>query len=162
LTRLAVRKKVTTGGFIEIFDVRMVRTTPDLQIDTILDVYDLFRVRRIGVEEIMFKNLYASVMVAAARKRKLYPSVITFPQPKTNKISRILGLQPMIHDFKTLRFAKHLYKTVPEYFAQFDEFPMTHDDGPDATEMLVRMLEKQKLNAIPIGVGGTSYWRRSA
>jgi predicted phage terminase large subunit-like protein len=152
----------TKDGFIEVFDVRMIKKTPDLQIDEILAVYSALRPRMIGVEEVMYKNLYATSMVAAARKKRLYPSVRTFPQPKKNKIARILGIQPMIHDFKVIRFARHLYKTVPVYFAQFDEFPMGHDDGPDATEMVVRQLENKNPNARPVGVGGSSYWKRSA
>lgn len=152
----------TKDGHIDIFDVRMTRGTPDQQIDLILHVYKEFHTRRIGVEEVMFKNLYASDLVKAARKKALYPNVMLIKQPQKNKVSRILGIQPAIHDFKTIRFARHLFRREPVYFAQFDEFPMNHDDGPDATEMVKTLLEKRKAHARPVGVGGTSHWRRSA
>ena len=153
----------TRDGFIDIFDVEMTKLPPDNQIELLLDVYSRHRTRKIGVEEVMFKNLYKPSITKAARRRLLYPTVVVLKSPKVNKQTRILGMQPLIMDEpRVVRFAKHLFEKVPLYFAQFDEFPMTFDDGPDATEMLVRMLEKGGTKSFPQGVGGTSYWKRSA
>lgn len=152
-------------GYIDVFDVEMTRKTPDGQIDLALDVYARTRARRIGIEEIMFKNLYAPTFKAAARKRALYPAVVTISSRKQNKQTRILGIQPLVHDEggkPTVRFASHLKDKWPEFFAQFDEFPQSFDDGPDAVETLVRLIEAQPTKAVPIGVGGTSYWKRGA
>lgn len=152
----------TKDGHIDIFDVEMTKAAPDSQVELVLDVYKRRRVRRIGVEEAMYVNLYKPTINKAARKRGLYPAVITLKSPRVNKQTRILGIQPLIMDAKTVRFASHLWKKVPEFFAQFDEFPAGNDDGPDMTEMLVRMLEKVKAKSAPHGVGGASYWKRSA
>lgn len=153
-------------GFIDIYDVEMTRAVPEGQIDLALDVYERTRNRRIAIEEIMFKNLYAPTFKAAARKRHLYPAVTTIQNRKQNKQTRILGIQPLVHDSDgkpAVRFARHLVDKVPEFFAQFDEFPQSHDDGPDAVETLVRLLEGGRASrAVPQGVGGTSYWKRSA
>lgn len=152
-------------GFIDIFDVEMTRAVPEEQISLALDVYQRHRPRKIGIEEIMFKNLYAPTFKTAARKRALYPAVTTIQSRKQNKQTRILGIQPLVHDEDgkpVVRFAEHLVEKVPEFFSQFDEFPQGHDDGPDAVETLVRLLEKTHTKSIPQGVGGSSYWKRSA
>lgn len=152
----------TKDGFIDIFDVEMTKKPPDEQIQRALDVYDRFRTRRIAVEEVMFKNLYKATMNREARKRGLYPAVVTLKHPKVNKQSRILGTQPLIMDARTVRFAQHLVDKVPLFFAMYDEFPMGMDDGPDAVEMLIQVLEKKATTRAPAGVGGTSYWRKGA
>lgn len=149
----------TKDGYIDVFDVEMTKAAPDAQVDLLLDVYKRHRTRRIGVEEVMFKNLYKPTINKTARKKSLYPAVITLKAPKVSKQARILGVQPLIMDAKTVRFARHLVAKVPQYFAQFDEFPAGHDDGPDATEMVVRMLEKSKTRHAPVGVGGSSHWK---
>jgi predicted phage terminase large subunit-like protein len=147
-------------GFIHIFSVRMTKDAPDQQMDIILDEYDAYRTKRIGVEEIMFKNLYKRDLQRLGRDRQLYPRVVTVKQTRANKQTRILGVQPALMDRpQTVIFAEHLFETEPEFFAMFDEFPTGHDDGPDATEMLVSMLEKNLSKAVPQGVGGASYWK---
>jgi predicted phage terminase large subunit-like protein len=153
----------TKDGFIDIFHIEMTKRPPEDQINLVLDVYESERPKSIAVEEVMFKNLYKPSMVRMARERGLYPRVLTLKQPKINKQARILGIQPLIMDRpQIVRFAKHLIEEHPLFFAQFDEFPMSFDDAPDATEMLIRKLEKSKMKSVPHGIGGTSYWRRSA
>jgi len=150
----------TKTGFIDIFDIRMSKLPPEGQIDTLLDVYEKWRPRRIGIEENKYENLYALSMKKTGQTRALYPSITTFKQNKMNKQTRILGSQPLLMDTpQIVRFAKHLFTEVPEFFAQYDEFPATHDDGPDATEMLIRMLERKVTRGRPTGMGGTSYWK---
>lgn len=131
-------------GWIEIFDVQLTKKTPDIQVDRALDVYQQFPQTEIRVEENMFKNLLASTMTEAARRRGLYPTVTVIQQTgNKNKTTRILGTQPMIADSATrvVRFARHLILKVPTYFAMFDEFPGDYDDGPDATEILIKSFE---------------------
>lgn len=159
---VAIAAGRTKDGYIDVFDVRMTKDPPDEQIEMLLDMYQEHKPRRIGIEEVLFKNLYKPSINRAARKRALYPGVTTFKHPKLNKQTRILGIQPLLMDAQTVRFAKHLFEKVPLFFAQFDEFPQSFDDAPDATEMVIRMLEKKKSNIVPTGVGGTSYWRKPA
>lgn len=152
---------VQRDGTIDIFHVSMHKGTPDLQMDTILDDYVAFKTRPIGVEENMFKNLYGPSLTDRAKKKKLYPAIKVMVTT-SNKISRILGIQPVMTN-RTVRFARHLIEKVPHFFAQFDEFPSADfDDGPDAVEMLIRLLELKKIKGTPTGVGGSSYWKRNA
>lgn len=147
-------------GVIVVFSIMMTKDAPDKQIELILDEYDTWRTKRIGVEEIMFKNLYKRNIREQAQRRQLYPNVIVFKQPRTNKQSRILGIQPMVMDApQQVVWASYLFDEHPEFFAMFDEFPASHDDAPDATEMLIRMMEKSRSQAVPQGVGGASYWK---
>jgi len=152
----------TRDGYIDIIDVKMNRFLPDKQIQVLLDAYAMYGAREIGVEENMYKNLMEPTIRAAARKRGLYPNII----PKiatTNKISRILGFQPLVES-GIVRFARHLIDKVPDYFGQFDEFPGDFDDGPDATEGVVRMLESGRniLGQLGGPTAAKSYWKGAA
>ncbi len=153
----------TKDGYIDVVDIEMTKLPPDDQIDLLLGLSKRTGIRRIGVEEVMFKNLYKPTITRAAQKRGQYPAVMTLKQPRINKQARILGIQPAVMDNpKVVRFAAHLFEKHPLFFAQFDEFPGSFDDAPDALEMLIRMLEKSRTKSVPQGVGGTSYWKRSA
>ena len=92
--------------------------------------------------------------------RGLYPAVEAIHQTQ-NKITRILSTEPLT-EAKHIRFARHLLKTCPEYFRQWDDFPTgDHDDGPDATEGVVRILEKGAIANMAGFSAGTreSVWR---
>ena len=148
----------TIDGFIDIFDIWMKRDLPDQQIDKLLDVYERWKPRLIGVEENMYKNLLEFDIARRARERRLYPSWKMLHH-SSNKVSRILGIQPLVES-GIIRFARHLIPKYPEFFGQFDEFPgAEHDDAPDATEMAVRLLEKGGYKGLPSIIEKTSYWR---
>lgn len=145
-------------NFIDVFDVEMTRELPDGQMDKMLDMYELHHAA-LGVEENMYKNLLAKSLGRKARERGLYPQIRVRTNTQ-NKVQRILSLQSPIRQ-RIIRFAKHLIEKVPEYFAQFDEFPGTFDDGPDATEGGLRVLEK-KVSGRKQSIGSftrQSYWR---
>lgn len=151
----------TRDGHIDVFDVRLTRELPDRQLAQLLDVYQAFGARTVGVEENMYKNLVAQLLSDMGRKRGLYPNV----RPITNhghlnKITRIMSIQPLV-EHGIVRFARHLIETVPDYFAQFDEFPGDYDDGPDATEGVISLLDQVKAftGAQLISFSSPSYWR---
>jgi predicted phage terminase large subunit-like protein len=151
----------TADGYLDILDVVMTREAPDRQIARVLDVYAAFGSRRIGVEENMWKNLVQPTFANIARSRGLYPSIHTV-HTTSNKVQRILSIQPLIES-GVIRFARHLLDKVPDYFAQFDEFPGDFDDGPDATEGVIRMLEISRGSmGTFIPMAHTSYWRNRA
>ncbi len=153
-----------SDGWIEIFGVVMTKKTPDYQIKRLLDQYERFD-SKLACEENMYKNLLAPTIMEAAKKRKLYPTITAHEQHGAqNKMTRIIGIQPQVADPSTrvVRFARHLVETVPTYFAQFDEFPGDWDDGPDATEQLIKQLEKRMVYGQLGGPTGTSYWRSSS
>jgi len=145
-------------NFIYVFDVLLTRVLPDGQVDRALDFYDTYHLDVLGLEENNFKNLIEPTLQRRARERQLYPNTRTVHQTK-NKMQRILKRQPVIAN-GTVRFARHLFKNCPEFFGQFDDFPGDHDDGPDALEGAITLLEKKRIIGTPTGVGGTSYWKR--
>lgn len=149
-------------GHIDIYAITMTRETPDKQMDAIIEMAKDTGIRTVVLEEIMFKNLYATDLHNKAVKLGVYLNIETVAHQKENKVARILSLVAPLHDFKIIRFAKHLKEKVRVYFLQFDEFPQGFDDGPDATEILLRKLERKRSRVSPIGLGGTSYWKRSA
>ena len=126
-------------GKVRVFDVRMGKELPAVQIERLIDSYADFKHDTIGVEDNMFKNLIRPNIEERGRRRGLVPPIRAIHQTR-NKESRILSIQPPI-EAGTVEFAEHLFEMVPQYFEQFDEFPGTHDDGPDATEGVVRMVE---------------------
>lgn len=145
-------------NFIDVFDVVMTRELPDGQMDLMLDMYEKYHAA-LDIEENMYKNLLAKSLGRKGRERSLYPQIRTRNSTQ-NKVTRILSLQSPIHQ-RIIRFAKHLIETVPEYFAHFDEYPGTFDDGPDATEAGLRRLEK-KVSGRKQSIGSftrQSYWR---
>jgi predicted phage terminase large subunit-like protein len=141
----------THDGYIDILDVSMTKKPPNEQISLFLDHYDRWRPRIMGAEENMFKNLLGPDIDEASRKRKLYPNVRMLIST-SNKVARITGTEPLLAN-GTVRFARHLIEKVPTYFGQWDEFPGEHEDGPDATEMLIRLLEsKSGTGGVPTGI----------
>lgn len=147
----------TKDGFIDIFSVTLTRQPPDGQVDLLLQEYTTWGSRYLGVEENMYKNLLSSTIERVGRERGLYPAV----DPKIqihNKVQRILATQPLLKN-GIVRFARHLRTQVPEYFGQWDDFPGDFDDGPDATEGLIRTIEGKAIFGIPSGVSSSSYWR---
>lgn len=151
----------TTDGYVDVFDVVLTREMPDKQIHRLLDVYAAFKPREIGVEENMYKHLLAPTIVQTARSRGLYPA-LKMVTSTSNKVSRILGTQPLINS-GVVRFARHLVQKVPEYFVQYDDFPGDFDDGPDATEGAIRLAEagRHSLGQL-VSIGQTSYWRKTS
>lgn len=156
----AVAMGRTADGFLDVFDVTMTKALPDAQVDRVLDMYESLRLDVIGMEENNFKNLIEPTLLRRARERQLYPATKTIYQTR-NKLQRILKRQPVIAN-GTVRFARHLLTKVPDYFGQFDDFPGDHDDGPDATEGAVSLIEQARIIGLPTGVGGSSYWRSEA
>lgn len=132
---------------IQVFDVEMTKELPKQQIEVLLKVYQTFKPSRVGAEENIFKNLLVSNITEMGQEQGLYLPVEAIHQTQ-NKITRILSIQPPIES-KTIEFARHLIAKVPKYFEQFDEFPADHDDGPDATEGVIRMLE----TGVPLSQG---------
>lgn len=149
-------------GYIDIIDVRMTKKLPDQQYELTLDVYQTWMTQgcpriTITTEENIAKNLIGPELQRRATARSLYPAVI--PQHQThNKVQRILGLQPLVAA-GVVRWRRDLFVTQLDYFGQFDDFPGDHDDGPDATEALVRRLEKKFSNGTPEGMTQQSHWK---
>lgn len=152
-----------TDGFIDVFDVMMSRKPLDRQVDQLLDFYGAWigiaKSIKIAVEENIAKNLIGPSIQKRGRERKLYPGVRELQQIH-NKMVRILATQPLIAS-GTVRWRKDLLANpkCAEYFGQYDDYPGDHDDGPDATEILIKAIEKPKAVGLPSGETKDSHWR---
>jgi predicted phage terminase large subunit-like protein len=150
------------NGFIDVIDVRLTRKLPDRQYELVLDVYEAWLSQGcprivIGAEENIAKNLIGPELLRRARERSLYPQVIEQHQVH-NKVQRILGMQPQVAS-GVVRWRKDLFVTQMDYFGQFDDFPGDHEDGPDATEAVLRLLEKRMFVGVPSGIEKVSHFR---
>lgn len=149
------------GGFIDIFDVVMTRKSLDKQCDQLLDLYSAWlphaKSIKIGVEENIAHNLIGPTLVKRSRARALYPTLVV-QQQVHNKMQRILSSQPIIAA-GTVRWRKDLLQSKVDYFGQYDDYPGDHEDGPDATEGLIKMIEKPGAVGAPSGEEKASYWR---
>lgn len=143
----------------DVLDVILKKVLPDAQIQLILDMYTRYGCT-IVVEENMYKNLYASSLLKAGSERGLFP-IVHAVSATQNKMTRILSLQPPIRQ-RMIRFARYLLAEVPEFFAHFDEFPGTYDDGPDAVERAYRKIVKAvSAPQVFSSITGASYWKGS-
>jgi predicted phage terminase large subunit-like protein len=158
---------VTAGlhrdGWVEIFDIQMHKRAPDAQMDTIIEVVK-WTSARVIVEENMYKNLYGDDLKKKAKEEGVAVSV-TVVDNNVSKMTRILGSQPALMDpvVRYVRFARHLRKKFPEFFAQYDQFPADHDDGPDAVSGVLPHVYKPPIK--PRGMGDMtrqSYWKGAA
>lgn len=142
---------MTMDGWVEIFDVVMHKKAPDQQMDSIIGVVKWTKAR-VLLEENMYKNLYGSDLKKKAMEEGVAVRVDTVDN-MTSKMTRILGSQPALMDpvVRHVRFARHIRKQYPEFFAQYDQFPADHDDGPDAVSGLLPVLYKPPMRPLTIG-----------
>lgn len=148
---------------VDVFGIKMTKKTPEKQIEYIIEMCIAHNIRTVGVEENMYMNLYDLSLDQEARKKGLFLTILPMKH-HTNKVARINGLVPLVTPFHggeaTLRFHRPLLKSQVEYFAQYEEFPGMHDDGPDATELLVRILEAYGGAGVPVLVDSRpSFWK---
>lgn len=149
-------------GFIDVLDIYMTRKLPDVQYEAVISLYQTWMSQGcgrvpIGAEENIAKNLIGPELIRRAKERGLYP--VVFEQHQVhNKVQRILGIQPLVAA-GVVRWRKDLLPKHPDYFGQFDDFPGDHEDGPDATEALIRQLESLVVTGMPSGITGPSHWK---
>jgi|JI10StandDraft_1071094.scaffolds.fasta_scaffold00467_81 predicted phage terminase large subunit-like protein len=154
---------LTKDNWVEIFDIQMHKLAPDRQMDTIIEVVK-WTMARVTVEENMYKNLYGDALRKKALNQKVAVRVDTVDNT-VSKMTRILNSQPALMDpvVRHIRFARHLRKTHPEFFAQYDQFPSDHDDGPDAVSGLAPRLYRPPVRPKTLGtLTKKSYWKGAA
>lgn len=151
--------RAKVGGFLDVFHVVMMKDKPHAQMDKLIEVGKAFGIRTIGLEENYAKNLMGPTFLQKAAKKQYYPRLVEIWN-KTNKVERIVALEPLTTS-GIIRFARHLRDKVAVYFGQWDDFPGDHDDGPDATEMAVRIVEQTRVVGAPSGVSGSSHFKNA-
>lgn len=120
-------------------DARVERLAAPALCRKIVEVYRKRGGYRVGVEANHFQDLLAAPIEAAAREAKVPPLPISLITNTVNKQLRIGRLGPYLdrHAFRFLDTPGNR-----ELVRQLKAFPLgEYDDGPDALEMAVRLLE---------------------
>lgn len=115
------------------------RASPTKQIEAIFDLHEKYGHDKVGVETNLYRDLLLPIIMDEKRKREAKlgrPIMIRFYDinQTVNKHERIHTVEPKVNNGKLL-FNRALSK---EFTNQVDEFPnpKSHDDCPDALEML--------------------------
>ncbi len=126
---------LNSDGIIDIIQADIQKRHPDSIMEALFDYHKQYRFERIAIEEIQFQQLFKDQVLKEGTKRKLYPPVEGV-RPITDKTLRISKLQPHIKN-GLIRFRKN--QTL--FLEQLKYFPKaSHDDGPDALEMLFNLI----------------------
>jgi len=124
-------------GTLYVLDADIERRTPDKIIEDALELYDRRGLSALGVETTQFQEFFRQQLERIAAERGKYPPIRAIEQT-TDKTIRIQRLQPLVKNGRIKFQRKH--KTL---FDQLRYFPKAdHDDGPDALEMAVSMIER--------------------
>ncbi len=124
-------------GALYVLDADIERRTPDRIIEDVIGLYSRRCPVVIGVESVQFQEFFKDELQRRARQAGVYPPVRGIKSVK-DKLLRIQRLQPLVRN-GTLRFQKR-HHTLLEQLRLFPK--ADHDDGPDALEMAVQMLEQ--------------------
>jgi predicted phage terminase large subunit-like protein len=125
-------------GHIFILDVWMRRATPAQQAKALVALTQRWNCSRAGVENNGFQELLCDLIDTERRASGLALSVEGVSHT-VNKIARVSRLEPQVAN-GWIQFRRDL---SPEFLQQLGQFPRgAHDDGPDALEGVVAMLER--------------------
>ncbi len=125
------------NGILYVLDADIERRPPDKIIEDCIELYQRRNLSILGVETVQFQEFFKDQLLKSANERGLYPPVHGIQQSK-DKVMRIQKLQPL---FKSGRLK--LQKKHKRLYEQLKFFPKAdHDDGPDALEMAVAMVER--------------------
>jgi len=124
-------------GAVYVLDAEIEKRSPDSIIEAVLELYSRRAPALIGVESVQFQEFFKDELRRRAKEAGIYPPVRGIKSTK-DKLLRIQRLQPLVCN-GTLRFQKRQHALLD----QLRLFPKAeHDDGPDALEMALQMLEK--------------------
>lgn len=126
------------AGRIHVLDAWLRRATPAAQAAQLIAMAQRWQCGRCGVESNGFQELLCDLIERERRERGLALSVEPVAHT-ANKVARISRLEPPVAN-GWIQFRSDL---TPELFQQLGQFPRgAHDDGPDALEGAVAMLER--------------------
>lgn len=126
---------VSPDGVIDIIQADIQKRHPDSIMETLFEYHKQYRFERIVIEEVQFQQLFKDQVLKEGAKRKIYPP-LEGARPISDKTLRISKLQPHIKN-GIIRFRRNQTRLLE----QLKYFPKaTHDDGPDALEMLFNLI----------------------
>jgi predicted phage terminase large subunit-like protein len=122
---------------------------PDKITDDILTYHERGPFTEFQIEEIQFQEFFKDSVEKEAHKRGLTLN-ITGDKPNVDKDLRIVTLQPWIKN-GWIRFRRYGMSELIKHFIYYrPKGKGGHDDGPDATEMLKRLIEKGLIRACTV------------
>ncbi len=126
---------VHSDGIIDIIQADIQKRHPDSIMETLFEYHKQYRFERIVIEEVQFQQLFKDQVLKEGTKRKIYPPVEGV-RPISDKTLRLSKLQPHIKN-GVIRFRRNQTLLLD----QLKYFPKaSHDDGPDALEMLFNLI----------------------
>jgi len=132
-------------GIMYVLDADIAKRKPDALMETILTYCQIRRYTKFGIENNGFQDMIKVELERRAAQRNIYAPVKGIKNT-TDKISRILSLQPLIKSGR-LRFSKK--HTI--LLEQLRYFPKgRYDDGVDALEMACRIARERGLATVYI------------
>lgn len=128
------------GGIIYLTVADIEKRHPDKITTDTLDHHERDRFDEVVIEEVQFQELYKGQFETEAHNRGL-TVVVNGVRPEKDKDLRIQSLQPWVKN-GWIRFKRHGMGTLIRQFCNFRlRNKGGHDDGPDGTEMLKKLLE---------------------
>jgi predicted phage terminase large subunit-like protein len=121
-------------GVMYILDADIAKRTPDTLMETILTYCQMRHYSKFGIENNGFQDLIKRELERRAAQKNIH-SPLEGVKNTTDKVSRILSLQPLIKS-GYLRFSRK-HKVLIEQLRYFPKG--RYDDGPDALEMACRI-----------------------
>ena len=123
-------------------DAIIQRMTPGELVEAIARLHDRYMPMAIGIESVAFQSLFCNIMDSWCESNRRPPLPVVPIIDNTPKDARIQRLDPYLSSDKC-RFRRQGQGTR-ELIEELMMFPskQAHDDGPDAMEMAIRMLNK--------------------
>jgi predicted phage terminase large subunit-like protein len=125
-------------GVLDIVEASIRKRLPDLIIEDVIGFQLQYNCRAWAVETVQFQEFFASEMVKRSAARHIPVPVIGIKSSEDKEL-RIEAIQPHI--------ANALIRLHPKHVTLLDQLrhwpQVEHDDGPDALEMLWRLVQKR-------------------
>ncbi|HEX9080232.1 MAG TPA: phage terminase large subunit [Desulfuromonadaceae bacterium] len=142
------------NGIIYLTVADIEKRHPDKITTDTLDHHQRDRFDEVDIEEVQFQELFKNQFETEAHNRGL-TVLVKGVRPDKDKDLRIQSLQPWVKN-GWIRFRRHGMGTLIKQFLNFRlRNKGGHDDGPDATEMLKKMLESGLVTVACAGAGDT-------
>lgn len=150
-TAIVVIAKDNRDKKLYVIDTDIRRRQPFEIVETIIAYATIYRFAMFAIETTQYQQVLASMVKAMAQKRGVYLPIVEV-KPFTDKRARFASLQPAMNSGIIL-FSRHHSRLLDQMY----QCPLaSHDDGPDALEMAVKVAWRpsRKLRTItlhPIG-----------
>lgn len=127
------------GGKIWI-DASLKRVPPPVLIDNAIDWWIAKRPQMLGIESVQFQELFQEMVITRALQRGVLDICV---YPIDNRINKQLRIESLARWFERDVVRIKCTPGGRELLRELQEFPnCDHDDGPDAMEMSIRLLEE--------------------